>query len=90
MYRLSPAQTSAASGPLCSQRSSGKLPGPFLVCSQPWEVPGFLCVFKTSQQHPLARGQPQARSELLSRVRARVPFTGITLWQLSGCCDHEP
>lgn len=30
------------------------------------------------------------RSELLKRVRARVPFTGINLWQVFGCCNLHP
>lgn len=47
-----------------------------------WKVPGSLSVFKTPQQQPLARGQLQTRSELLSRVRARVSLPkGISLWQ---------
>lgn len=103
-HRLALAQTSPAQGSFCSQRNPGELcdpstePGPLpcpvlapAMAAGAWKVPGFLCVFKTpQQQHPLARGQPQTQPELLSRVRAHVPFTGISVWQFSGCCDLHP
>jgi len=94
-HGLSPAQTTPAQGSLCSQRSPGELCGPSteprsLPCLVPasdmaagtWKASASLHVFKTQQQHPQARGQPQIRSELLSRVMARIPFTGIGLWPM--------
>lgn len=100
MSQVAPGQINPSQDSLCSQRSPGELCSPSVhhrspPCPVPdpamaagaWKVPGSLCVFKTLQQHPLARRQPQTQSELLSRVRAHVPFTGISLWQLCGCCD---
>lgn len=98
-HRLPPAQTSPAQG--CSERNPGELCGEprSLPCPVPalaaaagaWKFPGSLSVFKTpQQQHPLARSQPQRQSEPLCRVRACVPFTGISPWQFSGCCNLHP
>lgn len=85
-FLVQPPQTAVPGEPrrALQPQHSAQIPSLPSLCptmaASSWKVPGSLNVLKTQQQQPLAKGQPQTRSELLSRVRACVSLPkGISL-----------